>query len=373
MKVGRKLKIIASALTLCFGLSHTVHAFDYGKEGDPIHLTVGFQPYFTPAWSGVVIKGKEFWKKYLPEGSTVEFQVGLQGAVIVGQMLADKQQIGYLGDMPALTITNKERIADVRLVAVTGTSTQSCDILFVRNEAPEFESPEAAAKWIDGKTMASGHGSCADRFARVVFDKAGIKPKRYLNQSLEVISSNFRVGKLDAAIVWEPTASQLEEKGIARRVASGVNFGERDGAFVAMHNELMQKRPDIARGWMEAELDAQLFMTDTANANELASIIEAETTGLAKSTLWHALYGTWAENQGGSPEKLTLNYSFTPDMVEYAQRAYSFLHSIKRVSTAELRDNAIDNSLAEAVLKARGLSSPLGSVSALPSPQANLD
>lgn len=369
MTVTKKIRLaLALAAFAGIGFHSAANAMDYGKPGEPIHLTVGFQPYFTPAWSGVVLKGKEFWKKYLPAGSTVEFQVGLQGAVIVGQMLADKQQIGYLGDMPALTITNKEKVADVRLVGVTGTSTQSCDIVFVRKEAPEFKSADEVAKWLNGKTVASGHGSCADRFARVVFKQAGIEPGQYLNQSLEVISSNFRVGKLDGAIVWEPTASQLEEKGIARRVASGANFGERDGAFVAMRNELLEKRPDIAKGWMEAELDAQLFMADPANADEVAGIIQAETTGLGKETLWYALYGEWRESQGGGPEKLTLNYSFTPDMVEYAQRAYSFLHSIHRVNTEKLRDNAIDNSLAEAVLKARGLSSPVGVVKALPAP-----
>ncbi len=367
----KKIRTSALLLAAFTGFSVqaiTAEAIEYGKPGDPIHLTVGFQPYFTPAWSGVVLKGKEFWKKYLPAGSTVEFQVGLQGAVIVGQMLADKQQIGYLGDMPALTITNKEKVADVRLVGVTGTSTQSCDIVFVRKEAPEFKSAEEAAKWLNGKTVASGHGSCADRFARVVFKQTGIEPAQYLNQSLEVISSNFRVGKLDGAVVWEPTASQLEEKGIARRVASGADFGERDGAFVTMRHELMEKRPDVAKGWMEAELDAQLFMADPANADEVAGIIKAETTGLEQSTLWYALYGERQASQGGRPEKLTLNYSFTPDMMAYAQRAYSFLYSIKRVSTETLRDNAIDNSLAEAVLKERGLTSPVGVVKALPLP-----
>jgi len=167
-------------------------------------------------------------------------------------------------------MSNKEKVADVRLVGVTGTSIQSCDILFVRKDAPAFASAQEAAKWLNGKTVAAGHGSCGDRFARVVFKQAEIEPAQYLNQSLEVISSNFRVGKLDGAIVWEPTASQLEEKGIARRVGSGADFGERDGAFVTMRYELMEKRPDIAKGWMEAELDAQLFMADPANADEIA-------------------------------------------------------------------------------------------------------
>jgi len=56
---------------------------EFGKQGEPIKLVVGYQPYYTESWSGVVINGKQLWKKYLPPGSTVEFQVGLQGAIIV--------------------------------------------------------------------------------------------------------------------------------------------------------------------------------------------------------------------------------------------------------------------------------------------------
>lgn len=367
MKLVKKAQLFASAIVLSLGFVH-VQAADYGKVGDPIHLTVGFQPYFTPSWSGVVVKDKELWKKYLPKGSTVEFQVGLQGAVIVGQMLADKQQIGYLGDMPALTITNKEKVADIRLVGVSSTSPQSCDILFVRKEAPDFKSVEEAAKWMTGKTVATGHGSCADRFMRVVFKQANVEPAQYLNQSLEVISSNFRMGKLDAAVVWEPTASQLEESGAARRVASGANFNERDGVFIAMRYDMMEKRPDVVKAWLEAELDAQLFMADPANADEVANMLKAETTGIEKETLWNALYRQWEENKGGSDEKLTLNFSFTPDIVDYAKQAYKFLHSIKRVNTPSLRENAIDNSYADAILKERGLKSPVGVVKAIPKP-----
>ena len=53
------------------------------SDGGAVHLTVGYQPYYTEAWSGLVMRGKEFWKKYLPSGSTVDFQVGLQGSIIV--------------------------------------------------------------------------------------------------------------------------------------------------------------------------------------------------------------------------------------------------------------------------------------------------
>src|ERR1700722_19417548 len=48
---------------------------DVVSDGGAVHLTVGYQPYYTEAWSGLVMRGKEFWKKYLPKGSTVDFKV----------------------------------------------------------------------------------------------------------------------------------------------------------------------------------------------------------------------------------------------------------------------------------------------------------
>lgn len=356
--------VIVIILLMGSSLNKTVNASELGNPGDPIHLTVGIQPYFIPVWSGVVLKHKEFWKKYLPVGSTIVFESNLQGAVIVDEMLANKQQIGYLGDMPALTVTDKKEFADVRLVGVTGSSPQSCDIIFVRKDAPDFKSTKETTDWLNGKVFASFHSSCGDRFAQAVFKKIGIEPLQYLNQTLKVISDNFQNGLLDAAVVWEPMATQLETKKIARRVASGVDFGERDTAYVVMRNDLMEKRPDVAKGWMEAELDAQLFLADPVNADEIINIVKAETTGFDYETLWTALYGEWKVSKGGSLDKLTLNYSFTPDMVDHAQQVYSFLHSIKQVNTITLRNNAIDSRLAEAILEERGLSSPVGVVKA---------
>jgi hypothetical protein len=66
----------------------------YGKPDGPVTVVVGYQPYYTQSWSGVVMRGKKFYEKYLPKGSHVEFQTGLHGSTIVNNMLAGKQHIG---------------------------------------------------------------------------------------------------------------------------------------------------------------------------------------------------------------------------------------------------------------------------------------
>ena len=76
---GRFASLVAAtfaAVALTVGAPARAQLDDYGKPGGPVKLVVGYQPYYAQSWSGVAMRGKEFWKKHLPPGSTVEFQIG---------------------------------------------------------------------------------------------------------------------------------------------------------------------------------------------------------------------------------------------------------------------------------------------------------
>lgn len=341
-------------------------AKDFGKPGEPIELTVGYQPYYTQSWSGVIMRDQELWKKYLPEGSKVNFQIGLQGAIIVNAMLAGKQDIGYMGDMPAIVATTKERVADVRLVGVLGVAYDQCNIFMARNDAPEFKNPEEALKWLDGKRVAVPKGSCTDRYAQATFKKLGIKPQAYLNQNIEVITSGFKAGKLDAAVIWEPTASKLVMEGIARRIASGKVVDENDGGFIAMRAELIEQRPDVVEGWLKAELDAQLFLADPKNYEKIAEMASSQTTGFSKEVMWMSLAGKYPAVQDGTDVRNIMPYTFTDDAMELLRRATKFLHEVKSINVDKLRDNAIMPEFTKKILEERGIEVPVGRVEAQP-------
>ena len=343
---------------------------EYGKPGDPVNLVVGYQPYYTQSWSGVVMRSKKFYEKYLPKGSTVEFQIGLQGAIIVNNMLAGKQHIGYLGDMPAIVSTTKTEVADIRLVAAVGLGKDMCNIILARKDAPDFPNPLAAIKWLDGKQVATPKGACSDRFAQAAFKKQGVQPKDYLNQNIEVITSNFRAGKIDAAIIWEPTASRLVEEGLAKRIASGVNVDENDAALLAMRADLIKARPDIVKAWLNAELDAELYFGDEKNAAEVTRSISEQTTGFSPRVLWKSVYGLYNANEGGVKTRLSLPFAFTPETLALISKDSEFLFSIKSINTPKLRPEAIMPEFTEAILKERKLTAPIGDVTTLPDAQA---
>ena len=358
----------ASCLIAWLLLAGPVHAAspNFGIPGGPVHLIVGYQPYGTEYWSAVAMRGKKFYANYLPKGSSVEFRIALQGVTIVNGMQDGSMHIGYLGDAPAIVATTTPEVADIRLVAVTGMGSDLCNVLLVRKNAPSFASANDAIRWLDGKNVAAPKGSCADRFAQALFAKAKVKPASYKALNIEAIAAYLKEGKLDAAVMWEPTPSKLVLAGNARRGASGVSVNERDGGFVAMRADLIRQRPDVVKAWLQAELDAQLFLAQENNAAEMTRIAGEQTGGFPDKALWFSLYGRYPDSAGGTATRMLLPYAFTPEALELLRSATAFLYSIKRIKVEKLRPEAVTPEFALEVLKARKLTPPVGSVDALP-------
>jgi NitT/TauT family transport system substrate-binding protein len=239
-----------------------------------------------------------------------------------------------------------------------GLSHDQCKVFFVRNDAPQFGSPKEAVAWLNGKSVATPIGSCADRFARAIFEKEHVTPGSYLNQSIEVITSGFRAGKLDGAVIWEPVASRLVGEGLARRVATGNNFDETDAAFLVMRADLIKQRPDIVEGWLEAELDAEQFVGDPKNADQVVKLLKAQTTGFSDEVPFKALFGFYSKEAGASPVRLTLPFAFTPEALELIKKDTAFLYGIKSISVPQLADDAVVPDATEAVLKEHNLNIP---------------
>lgn len=329
-------------------------------------IVVGYQPYDTISYSAAVIRAKELWKPYMPEGTEVEFEAALQGSVIVNAMVAGKMSIGYLGDMPAVVCTTKTDIAPIKLVASLGLSAgQRCNVIMVRPDAPKFATPEEAVKWLDGKTVATPKGSCAERFLRTVMEKEGVKPAQILNQSLEVIATNFRVKKIDGAVLWEPTVSRIGDiagEGVARVVATGYNYDTPDAGFIAMRADFVKDHANLAEGWLMAELEAQRFIMDPANWNEVADIVSKQAPGITPLMAWFSLYGAMPSQCGGAPERDTKPFVFTESVHQLLDGTYKFLHDTKVINVDKAPEGAIDDSLARKVAADMKVETPMGAI-----------
>ena len=79
------------------------HGQGFGEPGDPIQLVVGYQPYYTEAWSAVVVRGLGLHERYLPRGST-----GAVAAEPADALLRERGLRTPVGTIPASGVPARE-------------------------------------------------------------------------------------------------------------------------------------------------------------------------------------------------------------------------------------------------------------------------
>ncbi len=335
------------------------------QAAEPVEITYGYHPYWTGGWSGVVIKQMGLWKKYLPKGSKVNFEAHLTGPPMVNALLADKMQVGTMGDMPSLVATTKKKQGDIRLVSVPMISNgQNCNLIVVRKDAPNFKSPEEAIKWMNGKLVAVHRGTCANRFFESVLKKNKVKPKRLQYMTIEVIASSFEAGKIDAAAMWEPHARKVVEQGFAKYAATGSPYGELDANFTLMRQDFIEQHPEAAKGWIKAEIEALQIMEKDPMG--VAKMVMKETQGYTPKILWKALYERYPESVGGDDIVYVGEMVFSPRVLDLMKKGYEFLHSIKVLKSPDIPKNAINEGPVTEAMKEMGVKAPVAVIKGMP-------
>jgi NitT/TauT family transport system substrate-binding protein len=313
------------------------------EKGQPVNIRVYHQPYYTQSWSSSVIKNKEFWKKYLPAGSTVTFELALQGALAVNAIVAEKAEYGYGGDAPSvLGMTQDREKADIRGVWVNGFSKCChCNTMIIAADAPYQDSPEAYVKWLQGKRAGGAKASCNDRWFRQVYTKFGVTPESHVHQSFEVTRTQFRVKRIDATGIWEPHASAiwLQDK-TGRPAATGGSFGMADLSSSFASHKFIKANPRAHIAMAKAEIEAQMWLLDPKHEKELIEFMAKETEGYSKLVLWNSMYGKLPKEVGGTDVRDYHPVRYTDEVKALFKEVSQFLWEIK-VTARPLPEDAI--------------------------------
>jgi len=320
-------------------------------------FAIGFQPYDTISYQVIVNMELGLWKKYVPAGTELVFEPALQGTIIANNMLADKAVAGYMSVMPATILASKHKEAEIKMVAALGMSEGTrCSLVMVRKDAPQFKNTEEVARWLDGKVIAAPKGSASDQFLLAFFAKYNVKPKEYLNQSIEVITANFRAGKLDAASCWEPTLSRIADdvgEGLVRIVADGRTCANPDLGILVMRRDFMEKYPAVAEGYLRSELEAQRYLVDPKNWEEVAKMVSKYAKDIPLKVLWYSIYGHVPSNSANRVREWK-NFYFGEREMANIKVVAPFLFAEKRIDVPELQPWVVDDSIARKVFKAAG-------------------
>ena len=333
-------------------------------KGEPVNIGVGYFPSWNGGWSGVVIKKKELWKKYLPAGSTVRWDVVLVGFPVFNGLLANKLQIGYLGDAPAMVATTKRETADLRIVSLHHWSPGNiCAIVLVRPDAPDLKTPQEWLKWLNGKTYGvAGRASCGDRFTSFLETRQGVKFGEKLYLGPEVIKTQLQAGKIDAAQQFEPNVSQIVAQGIAKVAFTGATWNWLEGSALMMRKDFIDKNYEAAKGWVKADLEALRFIIE--NPREVAQMVAEELPGWTPPMVLTALNGKFPPHAAAGDVNEILGHPFDEKMQKYFKDAYAFWHEVKAVPSADIPDGALYGKLLDEAASELGIKLPIGVIRA---------
>lgn len=348
----------------------------YGQQlkGDPVEFNVAIRPDWTQGWFGMINQEKGIWRKYLPEGSEVTFSHPIQGGIVTNELIAGKSMIGHNGDAPGLIATYKRNRVDIRAIGLIGSSPSGyhCYQVLVRTDAPEFSDSKEALHWMADKVVATPKGSCSDRFFQDVLKREGVEPAEYLNQPIGVITTNLRAKKIDAACTWDPqgaAVSTIAGEGIARVVATGYPWDERDSGTIVCRKDFMDENPDLVKAWLKAEIETQMWYYDPRNHAEVLQIAQKYVKGFTHQALWFSLAGLLPEPYYGGPIRDEKVFVWNDEVHHLQEIVRDYLAKNKIIPHKELLPGAIDDSLAREAMKEMGVESPLITLKAVPMDQ----
>lgn len=322
-------------------------------EGDPIAISSNYWLAWTGAWDTVIMKEARLWEKWLPKGSTVNWKRNLQGPPVITDLVAGKQQIGYIGDNPALVATTKRELAPIALVAVNEMSQgRMCGGIIVRSDAPEFKDYKEAAKWLEGKVVGVPKGSCADRLGQYILQQENVNVT-WQQMQAEVIVTSLQAKKIDAAVMYEPHLSKAVTDGHARYAIFPAAYGESDADAIVMRQDFIDLHRDVAVAWLKANIEALYFLRE--KPIETINFVKKELPDYTRENLWYAMYGTPPAGTGADGPVLQGVMALTTDARELLNRGYKFLHGLKIVHEPELHPQAIQGDLVAQAFTELGL------------------
>ena len=131
---------------------------------------------------------------------------------------------------------------------------------------------------------------------------------------------------------------------------------------MVMSKQLMDERPDVAKGWLEAELAAERYMADPANAAAVTKMAVDGADGFTETDMHDALFKSWPSSLGGAADGVKLSFPFVidPATQQLVDSSSQFLFELKSLPSADLPTGAVDGDLAKEVLG--GGATPVGEI-----------
>lgn len=347
MKIARLSALAATVLLAVTGCS-VDSATSNGS--DVVNVVVGYQSKtINTVTAGTLLRAQGFLEHRLDDIGAktgtkyhVEWQDYDTGAPITAQMVAEKIDIGSMGDYPMLINGSKTQTNDrakTELVSVTGYSpTGSLNMVVVSPDSTVRSLSELAGQKVSASVGSAGHGTLVRALAKIGIDaKTGIE---VLNQQPQIGASALESGQVKALSQFVAWPGLLVFQNKAKLLFDGAELNYPTWHGVVVRRAYASAHPEVLEAFLQAQLDA----TDFLNSKPLeAARIVAQGSGLPQEVVY--LYN----GPGGTRFDTTLK----PSLVEALKGDVPYLKSIGNFADLDVAAFVQDGPL-KAALATRG-------------------
>ena len=293
-----------------------------GKDDNAVNVVIGYQSKtINTVTAGTLLRAQGYLEHRLDDIGAktgkkyhVEWQDYDTGAPITAQMVAEKIDIGSMGDYPMLingSKTQSNERAKTELVAATGSSpTGSLNMVVVSPDSPVQSLSELAGQKVSASVGSAGHGTLVRALG-----KEGISGVEVLNQQPQIGASALESGQVRALSQFVAWPGLLVFQNKARLLYDGAELNYPTWHGVVARRAYAAAHPEVLDAFLQAQLDA----TDFLNTKPLeAAKIVAQGSGLPPEVVY--LYN----GPGGTRFDTTLK----PSLVDALKGDVPYLKSI---------------------------------------------
>jgi NitT/TauT family transport system substrate-binding protein len=289
-----------------------------------VNVVIGYQSKtINTVTAGTLLRAQGYLEHRLADITTrtgtryaVRWQDYDTGAPITAQMLAEKIDIGSMGDYPLLingSKTQSNPLARTEMVSVTGYNPKGAlNMVVVSPNSSATTLKELAGAKVSASVGSAGHGTLVR-----ALDKDGIRASgvEVLNQQPQIGASALESGQVQALSQFVAWPGLLVFQGKAKLLYDGAELNVPTLHGVVVRRSYASAHPEVLAAFLQAQLDA----TDFQNEKPLeAARIVAQASGLPQEVVY--LYN----GPGGTSFDPTLK----PSLVDALKGDVPYLKSI---------------------------------------------
>ncbi|TWH51880.1 ABC transporter substrate-binding protein [Sporomusa sp. KB1] len=248
----------AVALSGCGGKTATEKA-EKPVAKTPLTVHYGYQPGHVQ----IVVAREMGWLKeeFEKDEITFELEKFASGPAMNEAFAGNRIDFGQVGDQPAIQL--KSNNVDVKAIGVYSNGTKITGLIAANGA--NINSPAD----LKGKKVGFVVGSVSHQLLYIYLKSAGLKPNdiQQVNLASSDILSSIASNHIDAAVIWEPTLSNVVASGAGKLVTDATGYKENINVIVG-RSEFLSKYPDItvrllkvldrAEKWIKANPDKAL-------------------------------------------------------------------------------------------------------------------